>query len=234
MFPQTFVISMTRSVERRRDVINHLNSLNIDFEFVDAVDGNTLSEDFIKHTNDAALQGEIGRTLSPGEIGCALSHLGVYQKIVAEGGGPYLILEDDVELSRAFMEIIERVELFPPNWELINFCGSSPPLAFGAPLWDIYRPARFRGNPSFTVAYLITVSGAKKLLKHGVPLRLTADALTGRAAMTGVNLYGIFPQVVGYRPVPTTISGRKNQEPKPRGPVRQFLRHRLQRLVWRI
>jgi len=148
VFPQTFVISMTRSVERRRDVITHLNSLKIDFNIVDAVDGSSLSKDFIGQTNEAALRGEIGRTLSPGEIGCALSHLGIYRTIVDEGGGPYLILEDDVELSRAFMEIIKRVDSLPPDWELINFCGSSPLSAFGAPLWDIYRPARFRGNPS--------------------------------------------------------------------------------------
>jgi GR25 family glycosyltransferase involved in LPS biosynthesis len=46
-----------------------------------------------------------------------------------------------------------------------------------------------------TSAYLLTLEGAKMLLKKAFPVRMPADALTGRTHVTGIKAYGVFPEV---------------------------------------
>ncbi|STO71297.1 lipooligosaccharide galactosyltransferase I [Avibacterium paragallinarum] len=66
-----------------------------------------------------------------------------------------------------------------------------------------YRLARYR-SPSRkskrciikTTAYLITLNGAKKLLKQAYPIRMPADFLTGLLQLTGIKAYGIEPPCV--------------------------------------
>lgn len=48
----------------------------------------------------------------------------------------------------------------------------------------------------YATAYLITLSGAKKLLNYAYPIRLPADYLTGLIQKTRVDTYGIEPPCV--------------------------------------
>ena len=48
----------------------------------------------------------------------------------------------------------------------------------------------------YATAYLITLSGAKKLLNYAYPIRLPADYLTGLIQKTRVDAYGIEPPCV--------------------------------------
>jgi glycosyl transferase family 25 len=71
-----------------------------------SVDGRTLTEEQ-KSLADLALAEELlGHTLVPGEIGCALSHIGVYEKMVTENIASCIILEDDINFDPQFKNII--------------------------------------------------------------------------------------------------------------------------------
>ncbi|PPS58612.1 hypothetical protein CRX72_19935 [Pantoea sp. BRM17] len=72
-------------------VINHkaqLDALNLDYEFVEAVDGTLMTAD-----ERAAASAPINYAFLPGEIGCALSHQKIYQKIVDSNIEAAMILE---------------------------------------------------------------------------------------------------------------------------------------------
>lgn len=108
-----FVISLADREDRRSHIYKHFNEYN--YEIVDAVNG--YSTDFEKigikpfrKWIDPLLE----RTITPGEIGCAVSHINVWKKI-AEQNLPAIILEDDskfcnyngIESSFNFEEIDE-------------------------------------------------------------------------------------------------------------------------------
>ena len=85
-----FVISLKHQVQKRAFMQEQLERFGIDFEFFDAVNGRELSDEdkALCEFSDSAIltcsgnhRVKIECALSPGEIGCALSHLKIYQQV---------------------------------------------------------------------------------------------------------------------------------------------------------
>jgi glycosyl transferase, family 25 len=202
------VISLKHSYERRTFLQNQFKKLGIEFTFFDAVDGKTLSEaDLENYSEKAALKME-GRILSPNEIGCALSHLKLYQELLESGHECYLIFEDDIIIGEMLLGVVKARERLPKDWEFINFFTSKEVQPFGDFIFDIYRAGRFKKSANMAAAYLINRSGARKLLEAAYPIRLAADGLTGRTHVTGLISYGISPRVAAIREVNSDIGHR--------------------------
>ena len=73
--PPIFVISLARATERRATIRQEL--AGFDFELIDAVDGDKLPANQYQHRIQTEWWRVMrGRELSPGEIGCFLSHYG--------------------------------------------------------------------------------------------------------------------------------------------------------------
>ena len=74
---------------------------------------------------------------------------------------------------------------------------------FKKKLIEGYRLVHYR-SPSknskrciiYATAYLITLSGAQKLLNYAYPIRMPADYLTGLIQKTKVNAYGVEPPCI--------------------------------------
>lgn len=119
----TFVINLDKDVERMQFMHEQLTKLNIPYTRESAVYGKNYQPSLVEYDEVQAL--EKGRhSLLPGEIGCALSHAHVIQKIVAEKIPYALVLEDDVELPDNFNTILEReiTSNRPDNtWEYLLF-----------------------------------------------------------------------------------------------------------------
>lgn len=168
----TFVVNLIRRTDRKEAVEIALDKHDIDYEFFEAVDGTSL-----KVTDEIInlFKGnDFGSTR--GVIGCALSHLTLWKRLVNEEAPFYTIFEDDIHPRDDFSE---RFKYVKNNMKGdIIFLGyhsrntnirsekSDPPL-ISLPL-DAYIGGFF--------AYIITLEGAKKLLnyiningiKHGI------------------------------------------------------------------
>src|ERR1700722_9368909 len=105
-FPPVFVINLKRSQDRRAEMTRRLDALGIPHEFFEAVEGGTLDLRNLPAYDSARRRLLFGRDLRPGEVGCLLSHRGVYQRIVENGIEKSLVLEDDVFLSRDFPQVV--------------------------------------------------------------------------------------------------------------------------------
>jgi glycosyl transferase family 25 len=116
-----FVISMAGSIERRSRIEEQMRSLDLSFEFVDAVNGRDLPPAYLaqKATSRHIIQGGVAAT-TPREIGCALSHVKCADLIVQRGLPGAVILEDDAELLPPFADFVR------------NFNSKSGPLIEGA------------------------------------------------------------------------------------------------------
>ncbi|MHA3081026.1 glycosyltransferase family 25 protein [Acinetobacter sp. ANC 5502] len=103
-------ISLKQSTSRRENVLNELQKLRecvtdveIDFKFFDAIYGKDLAPEYLSFINIAREQArQCKRPLGPGEIGCLLSHMFIWQRQIDGHYDSYnrvIILEDDVYLN---------------------------------------------------------------------------------------------------------------------------------------
>lgn len=88
-----YVISLPAATERRRSITGHLDQLGISFELVDGIDGRKLSPD------ERVRVCAPGTELTPGMIGCTLSHTLAWQRFIDSKRPVALILEDDARLA---------------------------------------------------------------------------------------------------------------------------------------
>ena len=176
---QAYVINLARSSERRAHMIAELEKSGIDYEIVTAIDDRNLDLSDTKTVHPSYLNRDDFR---PGRTGNGLSHLRVYQKILADGLDRALVLEDDVTLSAELGSVADAVgeHLSGSEIALLTFDSeatcelsihglvrlpSSRSLAF--PI-DI-------GQPVGAAAYVITREACQRLTDTIMPIRAHSD-----------------------------------------------------------
>lgn len=201
-----FVISLVRSIERRRVVSKNLSGLGFSFKLLDACDGKQLSANEALLYSSKLARSQFGRDLTPGEIGCALSHIKVYEGMVEEQIRVALIMEDDAILSSSAKSAIEALLSSGHEWDLINLVSDSPErILTPTQKGSNFSLTRFEAGSNRTGAYLLKLEGAKKLLEFAYPVRLPADALTGSVVCESLVLRGLNPSIASLLPVPSTF-----------------------------
>ncbi len=237
---KTFVINLNKDTERMSFMQKQLEFLEISFDRFSAIHGKEYG--FGDEYDEAKAVIKNGKSLSLGELGCALSHRQIYEKIINENIDYALVFEDDIEIQDIlpinFKEII-KIEIeknenkkLSQKWEYVSFDYPKPGIFFikhyfvslilnynlnikqksilnkikylavsfikytfvilmstfegvrnfiflnifkkGKAL-NFYRPLYFAG------CYLITNSGAKKLLEISNPIVYAADRVQNRA-----------------------------------------------------
>lgn len=193
-----FVISLKDAAERQGHIAAMMNERGLPFEFFEAVDGRAF--DVPAHSDYAKTKRRLyfGRDLKGGEMGVLLSHRSIYQKMVDEQIDIALVLEDDVVLYPDAPNVIRALESGPRDFELVRFLGSKKVAKLQqytkrTVLGD-YKLNRLCTTPGGAHAYVITLSGARKLLAASKkPNYLPIDTLMGHCWVTGLDAYIIQP-----------------------------------------
>ncbi|MFQ1015439.1 glycosyltransferase family 25 protein [Avibacterium paragallinarum] len=203
--PPIFVISLKHS-SRREFISARLLSLGLSFEFFDAVYGKNLSQaELDKIDFEFSLKYGFKKPMTLGEIGCAMSHIKLYEYIATNKIDKAIILEDDAIVSLDFEDIVkEALKKVPKSMEILFLDhGKAKIFPFTRRLPERYRLARYLTPSKYSkravfkaTGYLITLSGIKKLLDQAYPIRMQADLLTGLLQLTGIKAYGIEPPCV--------------------------------------
>lgn len=96
-----YIVSLARDKIRREQISQKLEELNINFQFVDAIDAkDTKNQELIDRRKNSGS----GAIMSNGEIACTLSHQLVYKKIIDAQSAWNIILEDDVIIDDKFKQ----------------------------------------------------------------------------------------------------------------------------------
>lgn len=98
---KTVIISDVDNTLRRQNVKTETSRVGLDFTFFDAIMANRMDPD------EVASKALPNTFLTRGEIGCALSHLGVMREFLSSEEKSILICEDDIYFTDEFSE--ERV-----------------------------------------------------------------------------------------------------------------------------
>lgn len=96
-----YVISLEIDIERRKLIKSKLDHLEVPFEFLDAVYGKELSDNFISRLHPAGRCLARGFPPTSGEVGCTLSHLKLYKLLQSSEWEWACILEDDAILDKS-------------------------------------------------------------------------------------------------------------------------------------
>ena len=103
---QIFIINLANATARRKFQEDQLQNLGLDFEILNAVSTDDISDKTYKdHYFDWQ------RPLRNVEVACYYSHRSAWQKII-DSNKPALILEDDALLSKHSAEVLESLEDF--------------------------------------------------------------------------------------------------------------------------
>ncbi len=174
-----YVINLARSPERRAHISGELDKARVDYEIVTGVEGRDLD------LNDTAIIDPALLTRSSwpaGMAGCALSHLRVYQKILAGGLDRALVLEDDVtvpadlgSLADALACHLTGAEVVLLNYDSKETClmsreGAAGTLSFR----QLVLPIDVR-QPGSSAGYVITREACERMDKGMLPVRASPD-----------------------------------------------------------
>ena len=201
-----FVVNLASESARREQITRNLLALGLEFDFFEAVNGAELSDYDLRHYSSEGTISYIGRDLTSSEIGCALSHLYVYSKIIEERLDYAVILEDDVLLLSRFPEILSKLIVDDNPFEIVNFITDSPEIGTKK---FVSRKHEITDLPFYsnrTTAYFLSSKAALKLLEVGTPIKTSADGLLGEAALHGLKINGVYPNVATLYPFESTIN----------------------------
>lgn len=227
--PPIFVISLVRDTERREAMKKELAGL--DFRFFDAVDGRELDESAYRRRLQTDWWRRMrGRRMSPGMIGCFLSHYALWEGMV-ETGTPYaIILEDDARLDDDFTVVIEKImeNAAATKWDVILLSAKRQypidlTLAF---LHGNRWLVRYRRRVGGTVGYLIRREAAEALLHYCWRIRAPISWLYAEWWQNGLTFLSVDPAVAHHASVPPVI------ERQPR--VRRTVSERMAAVSYRL
>ena len=158
-----FIINLDKDIERLKNSYEQLNFYNIkNYERYPAIYGNNLNKDeLIYYTTD------IGKIVaSKSMIGCGISHINIWNKIITEKINKCLILEDDFILCDNFINKFDIIINNAPLEYDIIFLTNNIIHNNNFKLYDINEYFYKQAFISQTVGYIITLNGAKKILNY--------------------------------------------------------------------
>lgn len=178
-----FIINLKNSTDRRHYLENIFNNSQYEVSFFDAVNGKEISDEEISSKiNMKKFFYNHKRNLTKGEMGCALSHRAVYQKMVDEKISKAIILEDDVKPNTNFSYIYN----FLCNLEKKNYIikldlsvKENLPYSIFGKFGKMKYNSCVCKKPVYSVwdarAYYIDIVAANNILKHFPKIVTFAD-----------------------------------------------------------
>jgi len=172
------VINLASSPDRMAHAEAQLLQAGFHCKRIDAFDGRGLNLSAVADYDDLRTRRFMGRSMTPGEIGCYESHLRALRAFVESDAEVGLILEDDFQLEAGGGAAIKGVMAWlreNPCWHAINVGARKRKIS--SPLTDVGGHALVRAHyfPMLAHAMVWTRAGAQALLAQALPIFCPAD-----------------------------------------------------------
>ena len=157
---QAIVISLPDANRRREHIKSQFQKLDIPFEFFDAINkqqANTVCQQFNIH--------EAGK-ITKGELGCFMSHISIWQKMI-DSNIPYsVIFEDDVVLSANIVKILNSLDEIMTKCSIVKLETMFFPIVVGNKeiCIDNYCLKPLKSEHMGMAGYVIDLESAKRII----------------------------------------------------------------------
>lgn len=222
---EVVVISLARAQERRSGVTRELGRHDVDFRFFDAIDGARLEAPPVQYDRARRLR-RYGRDLSPGELGCFLSHRAVWHECVASQRD-FLVLEDDFQVAGDLRAVLRGIAEVAEPWDFIRLSGDRDRRRIAVPIrrFSAFAVVEELSESLLTTGYLVNPRGAARLLHDSERFWMPVDNFMEMRYAHKIRSLSVLPYPIVHLPLGSTIGDRAVRD-KPLG-------WRLQRLWFR-
>lgn len=202
-----FVINLNKDKDRLNFIQDQALKFGFKFERIEGIYAADLSKKELKDSVDYfRYKLHLGKKPGHGEIGCCLSHLKIYSKMIDENIRCACILEDDIFILENFNKQLELLSKWLEQEKPIV-------VRLNMPIEDIQSNAIAIRDHHFTSAcsYCLNLAAAKTLLKDNYPMHTVADDWPHWDKRGIIELYNSNPKVCWHNNVASgfqsTISG---------------------------
>lgn len=195
---RTLVINLARSENRRQAIRSKLEDLGMPFEFWKAVDGEAITPQQMALYSSRAAFKEHGRELHRNEIGCILSHIGIWTDLIEQNDDEVLVIEDDMLIDADFPALVESRDWIPADARVVNFAWDMANPVNLRPITPARSLCRFDRDVMRTGGYIMRKAAAEALLENAFPIRMPVDSLAGHEAFVGGPIYGVSPRPIRW------------------------------------
>lgn len=208
---QVFVISLARSTERRVRVTEQLNKTGIEWQFLDAVDGYALPEMPSSYQKSKVKRLQ-GYELTPGEVGCFLSHIKAWELCVQNQLTTF-VFEDDFLVNANLEDVIDDLLENADQWNLVRLSGiyeTHHRILMQRSGYDLVQNL---GEPCGTAAYMVQPAAAQILLDNAADIYEPVDHYLEHHTKHGLTCLAAKPYPVGLAHTKSTITDRPGRKP---------------------
>ncbi|EQC0988108.1 glycosyltransferase family 25 protein [Enterobacter asburiae] len=194
---KAYIINLESAKERKESMKAQADQSGLCYEFIPAVDGRNIPVNLL-----SLLRKEHSYAVTPGEIGCSLSHLAAYKALASSNDTCALVLEDDIfipeNISQCMCELEKKLTTKTPCVYLLSHVNqynskSLFDLTDNHKIHEVY-------NAAFTHAYVINRAAALVLLEKLFPIWCVADQWQTFREFGFIHLYGVVPEYINTNP----------------------------------
>lgn len=191
-----FLINLARSTERLVNSSNALDINSIEFERMNAVDGQTLANDEMEKYC-AKPFARYYKKLSKTEVACFLSHRQCWREIIDRNLPWAIILEDDMQVDRSLSTFIQSIADIPFDWDCLKLM--EHPIKRKEKMSQAFKDwqvVTYNKVPARTGAYVLSQSGAIKMLAANQKIVRPVDIEFQYWWEHNLRIYGVKPYPV--------------------------------------
>lgn len=167
---KTYIINLENDKKRFNTIKEQCLKNNLNISRFDAINGKLLNiedSEIKKRFGNEPLKNEIikNKFLKRTQIGCALSHIKLWEKIINTKDNIILVLEDDAIVPDDFQKkLLDYTNQLPENWDML-ICGGNK---FQGKIYsnNLITPIKNKYGNYGTFGYIIKKNTAKKLLEN--------------------------------------------------------------------
>ena len=208
---QVFVISLECSLDRRKRVQEQMAKTGLQWSFLNAVDGYALQNMPSSYQKNKVKRLQ-GYELTPGEVGCYLSHIKAWERCLATKEVT-LIFEDDFILEPQFENVLYDLLGIASAWDLVRLSGIYETSDRLLEARQGYNLVQNLGEPCGTACYLINPKAAAILLENTADIYEPVDHYLEHFKKHGLHCLAAKPYPVVLAHTKSTITDRPGREP---------------------
>lgn len=197
--PRTFCITLRETPKRKEEANKYFNQVGLNVEFFEGIHGESFG---LKSTipNYDKLPGR-EYFITPGAVGCLLSHLTLWNILIHQPEEEFLIVEDDIQLCDDFFEKFAKFKLeLPNNWEMVYVGYLIPGGGHGGDVTHVSENVIIT-KPICTHAYMIKKSALKVLIETNQLAWSPLDIQITERSLPKLNHYAAKTPLINQRSV---------------------------------